>query len=236
MTEIQHDILSQIVDYGGYCTVDMVSEYSRISKRHVRRIMGELCELHYLTARNDTSARNISIPYQVTKKACVEFGLGDSHMRRKHEPLFRARSLLRASFLFSAAGETSLRVVSFSADKIQLLQERGIPPEALPRKVNGVSQTVQVEETLILSPPYAPPDGLCVLYPDKRHMTQAVQLNYLSDNYRYILKAAHFPIVFLIICEDEYRCRGFQSENSRRPCFGYENKGVINTYSVGKQF
>ena len=204
------DIIRKTVRHGGYATVEILAGYLSDSERHIRRLLEELCEAKLLRKLELGQAKKDGNVYQVTRRACMEYGSGDSHIRRNHSPVFRARSLLRSRFLFSHAAEIGDALISFSAVKSEWFLQRGIKEADMPKKYNSGVPVVQVEETLLIGLPYADPGGVCFLCVDKEETPPYPQIKAALSRNAGIIREAYFPVSFLFLCCDPLKALAYE--------------------------
>ena len=216
------DIIRKTVIFGGYVTVEMLTSYIPDSERNIRRLLEDLCGEKLLRKLDLGQSRKDGNVYQVTRKACVMYGRGDSHIRRKHSPIFRSRSLLRSRFLFSRADDIGAEIISFSAEKKAWFTSRDIKDSNMPKKYNTGVPIVQVEEMLLTGVPYAAPGGVCFLCPDKEESPPYPQIKAALERNADIVREAYFPISFLFVCRDSLKAM-------------YYEKAFVATKRYGKE-
>jgi len=185
LTDVEFDILATIVSFGGYVTVPILSRYTNNTQARSREVLTNLEELKYLRSYpNLTHGKRAKI-YQVTIRACKLLERGDSYMRKPHQVSYIDRSLLRAHFLFGIVGQGYDRkhIVDTLKKRLDFLSILGIPSTYFPRKYNGNSYELQVEEYLLTDRPWADDQSIAFLYVDKRHSEPSLQLKTLLNRY-----------------------------------------------------
>lgn len=178
--------------------------WSDISERWARELLHDLETKGCIKQADgfDSTTQNI---YRVTNKACVLFGLGNSHMRKRMSPVTLKKNLLRAHFLFQNINLADYRAVCTTANRVDYLRSLGIDNSLIPRKINKGDVTLQIEEPFLITPLFAPNDGICVVIVDIDSCNERVRLNTVVDRYVPIIRSNKIPILFLSIVENSWR-------------------------------
>ena len=205
ITKKEYELLEAVVAFGGVVTRGMVQLCRpSVSERWAQIMLSNLTEKKYIKHIAGFSSTSQKI-FQVTYKACKEFGVPQSHMRKKLSPEVLRRSLLRSHFLFKVTDVQRYGIVSNSGKRIKYLNSLGVDNDLIPRKINKGVVTLQVEEPFLIQSLLAPDGGICVVLIDRIESDTLRQLQMAADRYVPIIRSRLVPLVFLSVAETQDR-------------------------------
>ena len=242
LTATESNILSRIVDFGGYITKDILN----MSKPNITidgcyRILRSLLIKGYLLERsyyNNNKAYNKAKIYQVTEKGLAACDRSGAYMRHKHKPPAVHRYLIRTHFLFSFSERYPVYHCSVR-EREEYLLSVGYCKENLPQKYNRsksgeIFALSQIEEYLLLEGPFSKEGELCIVVIDKQNSGIAAQIVSILKRYKRMINERKYVLKFLFVTEFEYRARAYMDVYNSR--FYDEKFYTITAVSINKKY
>lgn len=230
LTDLDRQLLRKIFEYSGYTTSISLNTYRNDKTlRNMQYFLNKMLQLGHLKKLQFYSdSRKDVLVYQVTGKTCRLFGNPDSYFRKKHEPTYTIRALVKQHFFFEICRALETNILANHYQRLSLLVDTiGFDPGILPKKHNKDTSFIHIEEYILnfLIPSskelFCPAseevlyddreERLIIVYIDKYQVNPAAQLFNLVEKYRLLSEQEKIKLDFLVVVD--YAERAVQYRN-----------------------
>jgi hypothetical protein len=231
LTEENKNLIKIIYEYGGYIRVSHLDYlYPNLLHDSKLKKLEKLKGMRLLTSRRfKSNSKREPVTYQVTKASCRLFDNPDSYFRKKHQPEYAYRALVKNCFCLENY-KLQDAIITNHDERLNLLIDNQFSKELFPRKYNKESSFEHIEELIInLTDKKGYKiinddelifddnvDRLVLVYIDKYFVAVNKQISTLINRYiDMILRGGNCYVDFLIVVDNDNRKKLYDNAISK---------------------